>query len=535
MTVETVVIVGSGASGVALALSLLERGRKVLMLDVGREVVRADHPDLAFPAWRRSLADPAETLLGRSGEALVLPDHDGEYYGFPPAKKIIFEGLEGFDWVADGFAPLLSFARGGLAEAWTGGSYAFTPEELEGFPFPADEMGEAYEAVASEIGISGAEDDLSEVFPHPAHPLPPVEADAHTTRLLARYDLARETLRRKESCVLGRARLAVLTRDRGERKACTRLGRCLWGCPRGALYTPSWGLARCQERDGFTYRPGIRVLRIEATDGGDVRRLHLRPVDGGADEVLEVETVVLAAGTLATADIVLRSLAGVGVDRLPGLMDNRQVLVPFVSPGRLGKGFEPESYQYHQLAMVIEPGGGARQIHALITTLKTAMIHPVVQSLPIGLKGALRLFRDLHGALGLVNVNFADERRDESFVALEDLGGTATLRVHYEPPPLERTRLPAGLRRVRRVLRRLGAFAPRSMAHVRPMGASVHYAGTLPYSANGGDLTLDAAGRLRPFRNLYVADGSALPSLPSKNLTYTLMANAWRVGRLLGD
>ncbi len=535
MTAGTVVVVGSGASGVALSLSLLERGRKVLMLDVGREVPRAEHPDAGFPAWRRTLADPAEILLGRSGEALVLPDNDGEYYGFPPGKQVIFEGLEGFDWVAEGFAPLLSFARGGLAEAWTGGSYAFTAEELEGFPFPSGEMGEAYEAVAAEIGISGALDDLMDVFPHPVDPLPPVEADAHTARLLARYEAARETFRRKESCVLGRARLALLTRDRGERSACTRLGRCLWGCPRGALYTPSLGWTRCVERDGFTYRAGVRVLRVEASDGGRVRRLHLRPVSGGAEEHLDVETVVLAAGTLATADIVLRSVGDGGVDRLAGLMDNRQVLVPFVSPRLLGKGFDPESYQYHQLAMVIEPGGGERQIHGLITTLKTAMIHPVVQSLPLGLKGAVRIFRDIHGALGLVNVNFADTRRDESFVALEDVGGTTILRVHYEPPPIERTRLPAGLRRVRRILRKLGAFAPRSMAHVRPMGASVHYAGTLPYSATGGDLTLDAAGRLRPFQNLYVADGSALPSLPSKNLTYTLMANAWRLGWVLGD
>ncbi len=535
MSAEPVVVVGSGASGVTLALSLLERGRKVLMLDVGREVPRAEHPDDGFPAWRRGLADPTETLLGRRGEALVLPDHDGEYYGFPPSKHVIFEGLEGFDWVAEGFSPLLSFARGGLAEAWTGGSYAFTPDELEGFPVPAARMGEAYEAVAREIGISGALDDLAGVFPHPARPLPPVDPDRHTARLLARYHDARDVLRRRESCVLGRARLALLTRDQGARKACTKLGRCLWGCPRGALYTPSWGLDRCLAHDGFTYRSGVRVVRAEVTDGGRVRRLRLRPVDGGADESLDVESVVLAAGTLATADIVLRTVSDGGIDRLPGLMDNRQVLVPFVSPGLLGKGFESESYQYHQLAMVIEPGGGPRQIHGLITTLKTAMIHPVVQSLPLGLKGAVRLFRDLHGALGLVNVNFADERRDASHVALERTGRGEILRVHYEPPPVERTRLPAGLRRVRRILRKLGAFAPRAMAHVRPMGASVHYAGTLPYAVSGGDMTLDAAGRLRPFRNLYVADGSALPSLPSKNLTYTLMANAWRVGRDLGD
>jgi choline dehydrogenase-like flavoprotein len=63
------------------------------------------------------------------------------------------------------------------------------------------------------------------------------------------------------------------------------------------------------------------------------------------------------------------------------------------------------------------------------------------------------------------------------------------------------------------------------------MGASVHYAGTLPMTLSGGDFTTDRDGRCRPFENLVVADGSTLPVLPAKNLTFTLMANATRIAR----
>ncbi len=69
------------------------------------------------------------------------------------------------------------------------------------------------------------------------------------------------------------------------------------------------------------------------------------------------------------------------------------------------------------------------------------------------------------------------------------------------------------------------------MTRLRPVGASVHYAGTLPMLAEGGDLTTDRAGRCRPFENLIVADGSTFPALPAKNLTFTLMANASRIAR----
>jgi paromamine 6'-oxidase/6'''-hydroxyneomycin C oxidase/2'-deamino-2'-hydroxyparomamine 6'-oxidase len=63
------------------------------------------------------------------------------------------------------------------------------------------------------------------------------------------------------------------------------------------------------------------------------------------------------------------------------------------------------------------------------------------------------------------------------------------------------------------------------------MGASVHYAGTLPMSsasATSGHST-DANGRSHRYENLFIADGATFPFLPAKNITFTLMANAVRI------
>ena len=40
--------------------------------------------------------------------------------------------------------------------------------------------------------------------------------------------------------------------------------------------------------------------------------------------------------------------------KLPGLMDNRQVLIPFVNLKMIGRPFDPGTYQYHQVAFGIE-------------------------------------------------------------------------------------------------------------------------------------------------------------------------------------
>jgi choline dehydrogenase-like flavoprotein len=63
------------------------------------------------------------------------------------------------------------------------------------------------------------------------------------------------------------------------------------------------------------------------------------------------------------------------------------------------------------------------------------------------------------------------------------------------------------------------------------MGASVHYAGLVPMTAAGGAGTATPTCRSRDFGNLWLVDGSTFPSLPAKNLTFTLMANAVRVAR----
>ena len=175
-----------------------------------------------------------------------------------------------------------------------------------------------------------------------------------------------------------------------------------------------------------------------------------------------------------------------------------------------------------------EPGAGGH-IHGQITTLKTGMIHPVAQSLPCDLRAALHLTRNLRAALGILNLSFADTRRPQNSLTLEAVAeGRPELRIEYGAPPLSAAEVRKATRRVVRALRRLGCLVPPGMIHQRPMGASVHYAGTLPMTRDPAAWTSDEVCRSRDFPNLYLLDGSTFPALPAKNITFTLMANAGR-------
>ncbi|MEO6222674.1 MAG: GMC oxidoreductase [Vicinamibacterales bacterium] len=525
----SVTVVGSGASGVHFALSVLRKGGTVRMLDVGRQ--GRDHvlPDADLNSLKHDLADPAGYFLGSRFEAALLPGVDEEYYGTPPSKDFVFQHPDSFGHSSIGFAPLFSFARGGLAEAWTGGCYPLTEAEITDFPFPYRDLAPHYDEVARRIGVTGERDDLTRFMPAHEHLQPPLRLDRHSETLMRSYSRVRERLNSR-GAYLGRTRVATLSQPKGSRQACDYLGRCLWGCPRGALYTPSHTLLECQSYPGFEYVPGLDVSHLRVGPGHRVRSIVGTVLTTGAEREFAVERVALAAGALLSTRIFLMTMVRETGERLRlrGLMDNRQVLLPFVNLGMLGQQFAADSYQYHLLGIGLEATHPHDYVHAQITTLKTALVHPLIQRLPLNLAASTRIFRSIHAALGLVNVNFRDTRRDDNYVELSD-DARPRLCLRYSAGADEPARVREGVGRITRALLSLRCVVPPGMAHVRPMGSSVHYAGTLPMTRDAAPFTTTQYCQSRDLDNLFMVDGATFPFLPAKNITFTLMANAVRV------
>lgn len=531
---KTVVVVGSGASGVHFSLAALEKGWNVTMVDLGRRGHEPVLPEMGFEDLKTQLDDPVSYFLGRNFDSVLLPSSKGEYYGFPPNKKYVFEIPDREQIEVSGFEPLRSYAEGGLAETWTGGSYSLRDSDLTGFPISREDLAPHFAGVANEIGIAGEYDDTSRYFPSDHYLRKPVEIDAHGEYLLKRYEKARRKINKLDRAVIGRSHTAVLSSDHEDRKGCTLSGRCLWGCPVKALYTPSVTLSKLKKHDRFTYLDGRLANWLEIDDAGKAVALDVTNAATGDNERIEAQRFVLAGGTLSSSRIFLdtwRLWKGES-PRLGGLMDNRQIIMPFVTLAMLGKRCETRNYQYHQLMMALAGKSEEEMIHCQVTTLKSAQYHAIIQSAPMDLLGAMNLFRLTRTSLGLVNINLHDTPRDDSYVTIKpgNSGEVSKLSVVYVPEENEAEKIRIAKKRVKRVLRRLGCIVPPGMTRLRPMGASVHYAGTLPMSADRRPLAVDKECRSYDIENLFIADGSTFCRLPAKNLTFTLMANARRIG-----
>jgi len=526
-------IVGSGATGVHAARTLLDRGETVEMLDVGYERPAAPLPGADFSALKERLDDPERYFLGEAGEAVVYPAATAKPYGFPPSKAYVFRRPGDVRIHERGFAPMVSHARGGLAEAWTGGSYELRDAELADFPFDGAALRPHYATVAERIGITAAPDDLARFSPLSASYQTPLPMDEHSAALHGRYEANRAAINAR-GFYLGRSRVAVLSRPLGTRGACDALGRCLWGCPHGALYAPSLTLAELLTHPRFTYRPGLLVRRVLLTAGARVVGVEAVPVGarGGPGIEVRAERVILAAGALATTQLYLQTLAAQGRPEvsLSGLMDNRHVMVPFVNLRRIGRDVALASYQFHMLAMALDTGDWRTDVHGQVTSLKAASVHPIVHSLPFDLRTSLRVFRRMRAALGVANIWLADTRREGNVARLQRMiDGSTQLVLEYGDDGHDLRATHDAISRTRAGLSAMGCLAPKGMARILARGSSVHYAGTIPMTHASHEHTSSVGGEVRGMPGLYVVDGVGFPWLPAKNLTFTLMANATRI------
>ncbi len=522
-----VTVVGSGPSSIHFALTLLNKGYSVEMIDVGYKNEYDILKGYDFGEIKENYSDPIDFFLGKNFETIIPPDSE-EIYRFPPTKQYVFKKPKNFVYSTKGFEPLFSFAQGGLAEAWTGGSYPFNNSELEDFPFDYDKIEQYYSLVAERIGLCGTKDDLSKIFPFHDNIINAPELDLHSKYLEKNYSLKKSKFDR---FILGRSRIALLTKDYKGRKACDMSGKCQWGCSNDSLYVPSLTLNECLKHKNFTYYGGIFVKFFNYKKG-KVFELIGEDVNSGKEKSFDIDILALGAGTLSTGKIFLDSIYKNSgkIEVLKGLMDNRQVIAPFVSLSLLTKQYDLNSYQYHLLSAGIITDDPKEYIHTQITTLKTSLVHPVINSLPFDFKSSIFYTRNIRTALGVANINFNDYRRNNNFITIKPIENNNTeLYINYVPEPKEKKKIKESLKFLSRNFLRLGAIMPDFQVRIRNMGESVHYAGILPMSKNKKNFFTNENCRSYDFDNLFIIDGSTFPFLSAKNITFTLMANASRI------
>jgi choline dehydrogenase-like flavoprotein len=275
----------------------------------------------------------------------------------------------------------------------------------------------------------------------------------------------------------------------------------------------------------------IAARLLVAADGG-IAGLEAIDRDGGRRLTLRARAYVLSAGALGTPALMLRSgLAPLDRSGALGryLMRHCNGMVGYVFPFRTN----PEAINHKQICITDGYESVRAREGTALGVIQDMCMPPreVVRVLgPPGFRWAASLSADRIQTLLCVA---EDEPRAENRVELAsertDPFGLPLARVLHDYTDADRGRRDMLIALARRILRRAGGLAGK----VRLIDSFSHAVGTARFSRSREAGVLDPDCRFWASPNLFVVDGSFMPSSGGVNPSLTITANALRVsGRI---
>ena len=523
------IVVGSGNTGAMAAQTLVEGGATVTMLDVGRtDATYAPLiPDADFVTIRTTDPEQHRYLLGDAFEGIPSSTVATGAQLTPPRAHVVDLVDRFLPLASETFRPLESLAYGGLGQrlgrrllrllrrradrGWTRSG-----DDASGLP--------GWSRTGSGSAV-------------------PTTTRRRTRRPASSGSSRRPTWTRRAVACIG---AIAASGRRSTPRASISDARPSRSSPRtwatgGRIATGTWtstttGIGasigrgsrstRSRRILGFGYLDGLLVLRFEEHDG--FVAVDCLDVRTGERVEHRARRLVLAAGTLGTARIVLRSQGRAG-DALP-LLCNPYSYVPCLQPSLVGAKQRPERMSLAQLSIFHDPDGTNSDVAmGSIYSYRSLMLFRILPQAPIAMADARILMRYLLPAITIVGIHHPERpgpgRAADAGVASAASPTGDRLAAEYVLTTAETKRD-----------RRAGADLHPGPALARGLGDQADPAG----DGLEHPLRRDAAvrGRRTPVlarsltvawrapRPSRVADGSGFRFLPAKGLTLSLMANA---------
>ncbi len=299
------IVVGSGISGGWAAMELCKKGLKTLLLDRGRNVQHiSDYPTAALRPWEFK-------------DRLVLSENDRQN---DPIQSLVYnEGSKHF-FVSDKQHPYIQekpfnwirgYQVGGRSLTWGRQTYRLSDLDFEAnlkdghgtdWPIRYKDIAPWYDYVEKFIGVSGNKDGLS-YLPDGIF-LPPMEMNCIEQHFAG-------AVKSKYGRPVINGRVANITKGWEGRGPCQYRNLCDRGCPFGGYFSSNAATIPAANATGnLTLQPHAIVFEI-IYDENKKRATGVRVIDELSKVTTEyfAKIIFLNASTIATASILLQSVS----------------------------------------------------------------------------------------------------------------------------------------------------------------------------------------------------------------------------------
>jgi choline dehydrogenase-like flavoprotein len=518
--IHEVIIIGSGPTGIAAALSFVENGITPLILDVGYQPGNDNPVNCNFYDYRKS-HDSFDLMIGKNYDGLsnVISKKTLPPKLTSPYMQFVIKDAEKMSPVNEkGFHIIQSFAMGGLANAWGAGLYRCIDDELINLPVQASELSPYYDKLTKEIGISGDNDDLTSNFGSTESLLPPLTLSYKSKKLFSKYQKNKKKLHAR-GIYMGRPRLGVLSQNYHERTSHKYQNLELWLPDLPSIYNPSFTLQRLIKENKVHYHKSVLVKCWSRA--GNHLVVHAENINNSSGFSFTCKRLVLAAGTINSAKIVLNSKKDFKT-RLP-LIDNPLIQVPLIFPTFIGSKLETDAFGLTNLNIIFDFKKHNLRLHGSIVELTSPARAVFYEKFPLSSKDNLLLMKLISSSFLVLLLYFPSSKENSGCITLKPDGKLEA----YSPPYKVNKSI---IKKIIRSFISMGILTNHRLIRYSSPGYAVHYAGTMPMVKNPAqDYQCNKWGEVHKERGVYVVDGSLFSYLPAKNISFTLMANSMRI------
>jgi nucleoside-diphosphate-sugar epimerase len=528
MDIHDYIVVGSGCSGAIVAQTLVDRGAKVTMLDVGiKDDVDYKVPNEDFVDLRKNDAEQYRYLIGNKAEGISW-GKVGSGAQITPPRKYILNLVDRYANIASSsFSAFQSLGYGGMGIGWSLQSWEYTKDEVQAMGLDNAKMRRAYSYLAEKIGLCASDNDATRIAVGDIKAYQPApKMDRNNSYTYKKY-LANKKSLNKKGIIVGQTPLALLTRDKGERKKYSYSGMDFYADKGKSAWRPWITIEQLKKKPNFNYIDGHLVLRFE--EKKDVTLVHCLKIDDDKPVTFKCHKLILGASAIGSARIVLRSFND-HETKLP-LLSNLYTYVPCIQPGLVGKEAETKKLAYSQLSIFLDKETKKEESSmASLHSYQSLMLFRIINQAPFNLVDSRILMRYLSSGLFTMGIYHPDGPAKNKYLQLEkdeESPNGDVLKIHFAMSSEEKEEFKNREKRFMKAARKLGMFP---LKRVDPgLGSGIHYGGTLPFSENEAAYSLSPTGRLHKTKSVFVADSSGFKYLPAPGPTFSLMANAYLV------
>jgi len=517
-----ILVIGSGLSGIAAAHAALQTGASVQMLDVGVPLPDATSNELTIfgssPPWEWSLQKRREitertVATARGVEVKTIFGSDFATRSLPLLKESLTNAKFYSSW-----------ARNGLANVWGAGLLPMRAEDMDDWPFSLAELEKHYVAVQKFMPLSGRRDPFEEMLPLYGTPKPHA-LSSQGNILLTRMEKYREQLATK-GLWFGASRLAGDFAGKGG-EGCRLCGMCMYGCPYGVLYSGTETLDALLSHPNFCYTGNYVVRSIKSIDNNVV--IHGTDTLGTNREPVRGQKAIVCAGVPGTLRILLESLHLQG--RPIRIKTSEQCYIPMFTWHAAPFIEQEAKHTMAQLFWLLRMPESSKNFIHLSLYGHNELYEKALNKLFGTMRGVL-----LPSAKLLLNrlvFAFCYLHSDYSSELIAEFQGDL-LKITGMPNHQSQTVFQA-VRKFLRRNQRLTGLSPFPFYSGRKLpGGGNHFGGSFPMNREPSGLQTDIWGSLPGLPGVHIADASVFPSITATTITYSVMANAHRIGEHVG-